>query len=178
LVPLDSGTEWTYDRIDTLVIQGRQPQVGNSSLTMRVVGDTTFRGLRYAILENTESILGGEINNPVWYFADRADGFHSAGVLTFLAAPIPNGFPVDFLEFPYPARVGGYYSFGVVSVASIDTTIATPAGMFHCLAYVSVGNTTQFVAAGVGVVRQEVVNDAGTTKARTVYQLRETTAKR
>ena len=181
LIPLDSGTQWTYEVLDTIVLSGGKPSTASGALTMHVLGDTTIRTLRYAILDGAPNIFGGEINNPHWYFRNKADGFYAAGFIALLpqSEPFPVALPPDFLTLPYPARVGGYYDFGVVSVFSIDTLIAVPAGTFHCLGYLSANGTTrQFVAAGVGLVRQEVYNDAPGTTYHTIYQLIETTAGR
>jgi len=148
LFPLGIGTRWTYDRVDSVEF-ATDPllKTFHSTVSFSVLADTIGNGTTWAVLENTNDIVGGLISGHE-YAANLQGGTWTWLVPTGTA--FGAGLPA-FLDYPYPATKGATSNFGNTAVLSTDSTVTVPAGTFHCIVYAQLRDRV-FVAPGVGVV--------------------------
>ena len=178
LIPPAVGRHWQYEISDSVEVGtplGLQPDRVN----VRVVGDTTIRGERWAVLDSAQVILHDN-HAGRYYLRSRADGIYEN-------TPPDAGFPIvggtpGYRIFKYPVRLGeqgGLPFVGVLwTVSAVDTLVRVPAGEFRCVRYDEGEFVTWFVAPGVGIV-QKVTGIAETRDAngqlirrtRLVYRL-------
>ena len=144
LIPLAVGTRWTYDRNDSIeVTTDSLLHSSHSTVITSVVADIIdVDGGKWAVLEDSNDVLGGSISGPN-YLADLPGGVYEL-------LPVP-GVVLANLEFAYPTIKGTVFNFGIGTVLSTDSVITVPAGTFHCLVYAE-DQDRVFVAPGIGVV--------------------------
>lgn len=149
LIPLSVGTEWRYERTDSVEV-GPPTELPALHFTVRVIDDTTIGRERWAVVDNAKLLLH-DILEGRSYLRNRPDGLYEHTRTELF----PVGFDLAFQIFKYPAkRDEQSTAFPPSIVSATDTLIRVPAGDFRTIRYDVGDYTTYFVAPGIGVVKK------------------------
>ena len=154
LIPLNVGTRWSYDRVDSVEFTtDTSLHSYHTTVNFRVIADTMDAlGHMWAVLDSSSYVLGGLISGHN-YVANLADGVYE--LFAFTGVGQGSDTALTNIDFPYPASKGATFAFGMGIVLSTDSVMTVPAGTFHCLVYAE-AQEIAFVAPGVGVVMRSL----------------------